>query len=166
MHFNSPIPGADDRTATAAGLSHVVEQLGRAVRLLTTKTGLTTAALLALHQLLSNGPQRITALAQSERVSQPGMTQLVGRLEREGLVRRRSIGTDRRGVIVEATAAGREFVDSRRAERSVVFEQLLGQLDAHDQAAIAAALPALGRLVASPANRIFLAGESGESHAG
>ena len=124
-------------------LESVLEQITRLIRRLATtgELGLTGAMVLA--RLTRDGPQRLTELALGEDLSQPGMTQLVTRLERDGLVRR----TDRRGVLVEVTDSGRELVERRRAERSAEVRELFGRLDAEDQGAIAAALPALARLV-------------------
>jgi DNA-binding MarR family transcriptional regulator len=75
------------------------------------------------------------------------MTQLVTRLERDGLVRRTASTGDRRGVLVEVTEAGRALVDRRRAERAEAVSELLARLDRRDQDAITNALPALARLV-------------------
>jgi DNA-binding MarR family transcriptional regulator len=88
----------------------------------------------------------LTELATRQRVSQPGMTQLVDRLEREGLVRRTPLADDRRVVVVEVTGAGVELVERRRAERATALDGLLGRLDPADRGAIGAALPALARL--------------------
>jgi DNA-binding MarR family transcriptional regulator len=49
-------------------------------------------------------------------------------------------------VLVAVTDAGAELVTRRRAERAAALDDLLGRLDPADQAAIAAALPALARL--------------------
>jgi DNA-binding MarR family transcriptional regulator len=50
-------------------------------------------------------------------------------------------------VQVEVTAAGRELVALRRAQRAEALRRLLDQLDPDDRAAIERALPALGRLI-------------------
>jgi DNA-binding MarR family transcriptional regulator len=75
------------------------------------------------------------------------MTQLVTRMEREGLVRRTANSDDRRAVLVEATDAGLDLLRRRRAERADALQHMLDRLDPQDRAAIAAALPALARLV-------------------
>ena len=128
-------------------LESVLEQITRLIRRLATtgELGLTGAMVLA--RLTRDGPQRLTELALGEDLSQPGMTQLVTRLERDGLVRRTASTADRRGVLVEVTDSGRELVERRRAERSAEVRELFGRLDAEDQGSIAAALPALSRLV-------------------
>jgi len=100
-----------------------------------------------LGRLVREGPRRLTELAVAERVSQPAMTQLVARLERDGLAGKHADDSDGRAVLVEITALGRRVVDQRRQERAQVVGDLLDALDEQDAAAIAAAAPALERLV-------------------
>lgn len=96
---------------------------------------------------LSRGALRLTELATAEGVSQPGMTQLVIRLERDGLVKRAASTQDRRGVLVEVTEAGLTAVRTRRVRRAGELTRLLARLDPDDRSAITEALPALARLL-------------------
>jgi DNA-binding MarR family transcriptional regulator len=130
-----------------ADLIGVLEQLVRFLRQITTVGDLSPAASSLLNRLRRDGPQRLTELAHAEGISQPGMTKLVTRMEREGLVRRTASSDDRRGVLVEATEVGLDLLARRRAERAEALQQMLDRLDPRDQAAIATALPALARLV-------------------
>jgi len=134
-------------------LAVVLEQLVRLIRQLATAGDLSTAAASVLARIGRDGPQRLTELAKAEGITQPGMTQLVTRLERDGLVRRAASNDDRRGVLVEATAAGLELVGRRRAQRAEALQQLLLRLEPADQAAIHTALPALTRLVEARAEQ-------------
>ncbi|AXK34047.1 MarR family transcriptional regulator [Streptomyces armeniacus] len=93
-----------------------------------------------------DGPMRLTELAGTEQISQPGITQLVTRLERDGLVERRPDPDDGRAVRVHITAAGREIGRSRHADRTRHLVPLVARLSAEDRQAIARALPALTRL--------------------
>ena len=138
--------------ASGTELVVVLEQLVTLVRQVSTAGGLSMAASSALNRLGRNGPHRLTELARAQGVSQPGMTQLVTRMEREGLVRRTANSGDRRGVLVEATDAGLDLLTRRRAERAGALQHLLDRLAPQDQAAIAAALPALARLVEARAS--------------
>ena len=135
------------RARSGAELAVVLEQLVRLIRQLATAGDLSMAAASALTRLVRDGPQRLTEMAVSEGISQPGMTQLVTRLEREGLVRRTASSDDRRGVLVEVTDAGLELAAARRAERADALQQMLDRLDPSDRSAIHDALPALSRLL-------------------
>jgi DNA-binding MarR family transcriptional regulator len=95
-------------------LAHVLEQIVRVVRQLSTAGDQSLSAAATLTRVSTDGPQRLTDLAGWERQSQPGMTQLVSRLERDGLVHRTSLPSDRRVVLVEATSAGCDLVARRR----------------------------------------------------
>jgi DNA-binding MarR family transcriptional regulator len=135
------------RGRSGADLGQVLEELARLVRQLATAGDLSMTAASVLARLIGDGPQRLTELAHGEGMSQPGMTQLVTRLEREGLLRRTPSSEDRRAVLVEATAAGAELVRRRRAERAEALRLMLARLEPRDRDAIVDALPALTRLV-------------------
>ena len=60
------------------------------------------------------GPLRITELAASQALAQPTVTQLVGRLEDRGLLRRKRDRTDGRVVLVSSTREGRAALDGLR----------------------------------------------------
>jgi DNA-binding MarR family transcriptional regulator len=137
----------ESEPAPSHSLETVFEQITRLIRQLATAGQLSLTAAMVLARLNREGPQRLTELAVGEGLSQPGMTQLVTRLERDGLVHRTASVEDRRGVLVDITPTGRELVQRRRAERAVALRELLGRLDRADQEVIAAALPALARLV-------------------
>ncbi|MFJ9352417.1 MarR family winged helix-turn-helix transcriptional regulator [Streptomyces sp. NPDC101237] len=124
-----------------------VEQLVRHVRHSATAGGLSTAASSALARLGREGPLRLTELARAEGVSQPGMTQLVGRLERAGLVTRGADRTDGRGVLVEITPTGLAVFRRRRAERADALRELIEDLSEPEQRAVRLALPALARAI-------------------
>jgi DNA-binding MarR family transcriptional regulator len=105
----------------------------------------TTYAVLA--RLDRSGEVRLSELAHGAAVSQPAMSQLVNRMEDEGLVVRMRSGQDRRGVLVGIARHGREVLADRRERRVALLDELAGRLDEADRAAIEGALPALGRLI-------------------
>jgi DNA-binding MarR family transcriptional regulator len=110
---------------------------------------LTSAAVLST--LCAEGPVRLTALAAAIGVSQPSMTQLVQRLERDDLATRVSDPHDGRGTLVGITDAGRALVVDRRRARRGRLAALLMTLSAEDEATLAQAmhdaLPVLRRLL-------------------
>ncbi|GAA1037021.1 MarR family transcriptional regulator [Virgisporangium ochraceum] len=128
-------------------LVDVLEQALRLLRRLSTAGDLSFTASSTLGRLVREGPMRLTELANAEAASQPGMTQLVTRMEREGLVRREASRDDRRGVVVTVTDAGVDLMNRRRAERTDALRRMFDGLAPADRAAIEAALPALTRLV-------------------
>ena len=128
--------------AIAAGFERFYELLRR----LTPRSELSLTAASTLRRLERNGPSRLCELHAPEGVSQPAMTQLVTRLEKEGLARRGSDPEDGRAVVVSITDAGREAVARRREGRSRALATLLEQLPAEEHAALVAALPALDHL--------------------
>ena len=100
-----------------------------------------------LATLRDGGPKRITELAASEAIAQPSVTTLVGRLERDGLVRRAPDPADARAVLVHLTDAGRERLAAMRASRAAVVEERLRALTADERALLECALPALDKLI-------------------
>jgi DNA-binding MarR family transcriptional regulator len=126
----------------AAGFERLYETLRR----ITPREELSLTAASTLRRLERSGPHRLCELYAPEGVTQPAMTQLVTRLEREGLAQRGGDPADGRAVVVTITDAGRAAVARRRAGRAEALSGLLQQLPAEEHAAILAALPALDRL--------------------
>jgi DNA-binding MarR family transcriptional regulator len=80
----------------------------------------------------SGPPYRLSpgALAGSMMLSSGGTTARLDRLERAGLVERSPSPTDRRGVLVRLTDAGREIVDGAVAAGLAEQQRLLSHLPA------------------------------------
>jgi DNA-binding MarR family transcriptional regulator len=138
---------------TRGEVAAVLEQLAiLAVRHLATRDISFTAAS-TLARLDRGGPARLTSLAGDEGISQPSMTQLVQRLERQSLVERVSDPGDGRVVLVTITDAGRQLLADRRRARTARLAELLATLPPEDEQALAAvartALPTLHRLLGS-----------------
>ena len=132
----------DARLATAAALDAFAAWAIRSTA--DRELSLTTASTLAT--LDRDGPQRLSDLAVREGVTQPSMTALVTRLERDGLAVRGDDPTDRRAVLVTLTDAGREVLLSRRTRRATRLAALLDHLNPEDRATVEAAAGALARL--------------------
>lgn len=69
-----------------------------------------------LSLLEQNGPKRVGELAAAARTTQPGMTRLLGTLEREGLVLRSPVPEDSRATAVAITLEGSGALRSWRSE--------------------------------------------------
>src|ERR1700759_1594123 len=103
-----------------------------------------------LATLGEDGPTRLTALAAPNGVSQPAMTQLVGRLERDGLVVRLVDPDDARATLVDITDAGRALRAELHEAQNDHLAELLETLSREDEAtlglAMRVALPLMQRL--------------------
>ncbi|WP_055532539.1 MarR family winged helix-turn-helix transcriptional regulator [Streptomyces graminilatus] len=127
-------------------LTRAIENFNRYYIRLPAVQKLSFTTLSVLDTLAYGGPKRLTELARTEQISQPGLTQLVTRLERDGLVERHPDPADGRAVLVHVTGSGRRIGQARREDRGRHLLPLIAQLTPAEQQAIAAALPALTRL--------------------
>ena len=124
---------------TAVGIAEAL-RVGASlmVRHLARGTSLTSRNVLAA--LAAEGPSRLTALATATGIAQPAMTQLVGRMEREGLVVRLIDPEDARATLVAITDAGRALRDELHQSLHERMAELLDRLPADDQATLALAM--------------------------
>jgi DNA-binding MarR family transcriptional regulator len=87
-----------------------------------------------------SGELRMGELAERVLLSRSGLTRLVDRLARRGLVERRNCEVDRRGSFARLTDAGRErFRQARPTHLRGVREHFLDRLDERDRRNLAAA---------------------------
>ena len=93
-----------------------------------------------LRVLYEDGPTRLTELACSTAVSQPAMTQLVGRMEREGLVIRLIDPADARATLVDITAAGRALRAELKVSQRERLDELLDTLSPDQEATLGLAM--------------------------
>jgi DNA-binding MarR family transcriptional regulator len=118
------------------------------IRHVARSTSLTSRAV--LRAIREDGPTRLSELAFSTGVSQPAMTQLVGRMEREGLVVRLIDPEDARATLVDITAAGRavwaELYQSRRERLAELLDNLSPDEEATLGLAMRVALPLIEQL--------------------
>jgi DNA-binding MarR family transcriptional regulator len=139
----------DERLATAAALDAFAAWAIRSTA--GRDLSLTTASTLAT--LDRDGPQRLSDLAVREGVTQPSMTALVTRLERDGLATRGADPSDGRAVVVTLTHAGRDVLTARRTRRASRLAELLDHLEPDERAAVDAAAGALSRLTRTAPSR-------------
>ncbi len=86
----------------------------------------------ALTLLERESGQRVGALARASRTTQPGMTRLLGDLERAGLVARAPDRSDSRATVVEITDAGTAALAEWRATFRRTLAPRFADLDAAD----------------------------------
>jgi DNA-binding MarR family transcriptional regulator len=112
--------------------------------------GVSRARLSALSVVVFRGPLTLGELASAEGVRSATMTGIVNGLERDGLVRRRPHGSDRRAVNIEATAAGRHLLDGARTRRIGRVASQLDDLSVDDLEVLARAAELLEQRFAPP----------------
>jgi DNA-binding MarR family transcriptional regulator len=129
--------------------SQLLPRVAVLTRLLTSQLGCELSRTeLGLLNTLSTAPRRITELAELERLAQPTLTQLVQRLEQQGLVNRERQADDGRVVLVRLTDAGAVALDDFRCRASAALGTLLVELPDSEVESLAAATETMGRLVA------------------
>jgi len=130
-------PGLDlSGMALLARLERVARRLEEAQDEFFAALGLKPGWLDVLSALRRAGePYRLTPtrLALEAMISTAGMTNRLDRLEEAGLVRRLPDPDDRRGILVELTAEGRELVDSAVDAHRGLSKRLLGGLEARER---------------------------------
>jgi DNA-binding MarR family transcriptional regulator len=133
----------------AVELAGAIERLIGLFRSLSPASGLSLTAAATLATLERSGPSRLTWLAVREGVTQPAMTQLIGRLQDAGLVDRAADPADGRVVQVRLTEDGRATLARRRAVRAERLAGLLAALSPGERDALASALPAMDALASA-----------------
>jgi DNA-binding MarR family transcriptional regulator len=123
------------------------------VRRLDADGELSAAQLSTLKMLLDAGPAaggvRVGEIARNLGVKVPSATEQIIKLERAGLARREPDPDDSRAVRVTLTDAGLAAVASANERRNTVMAGVLSSLSDEDRAALAAALPVIGRINAT-----------------
>jgi DNA-binding MarR family transcriptional regulator len=123
------------------------------VRRLDADGELSAAQLSMLKMLLDAGPAaggvRVGEMARNLGVKVPSATEQIIKLERAGLARREPDPDDSRAVRVTLTDAGLAAVASANERRNTVMAGVLSSLSGEDRAALAAALPVIGRINAT-----------------
>lgn len=126
-----------------SALIHAAHVLEDRLELALDSVGLSTAKYGVLSQLAEAGPLPLSELAARQRCVRSNMTQLVDRLEAEGLVRRVDDPADRRIVLAELTSRGRELAAAGARQWGTVQSEFCESLSERDRAAIGRVLSAL-----------------------
>ena len=143
-----PTPKPDATHALAVEMRMVFGQLARRLRKQGRTDQLTSAQTSVLIQLERQGAATVTALAHAEGVRPQSMGATVASLEALDLVAGAPDPADGRQTLWALTPACHELVRASRAAREDWLDRLLReQLDAREQAQLAAAMPLLHRLL-------------------
>ena len=136
-----------DTTTVANRLRPVLLKLNRELRREVHTLGVTGGQVSLLVQIKYNPGIGMRELAALERVSVPGMSKFVARLEEAGLVQRAAVAGDQRRVGLSLTAAGQKVLRSVKSKRTAWLAARLRQLDPNELEVIDAAIEPLMHLV-------------------
>lgn len=99
----------------------------------------------ALVVLASQGAQRPVDLAQALSVDPSTATRMCDRLEAKALITRRRDAGDRRTVVLDLSAAGRQLVDRVTLRRRKEIGQILSAVDPKERANLVGAFTVFGK---------------------
>ena len=146
------LANSTDTTALANRLRPVLLKLNRELRREIHSLGVTGGQVSLLVQIEHVPGIGVRELAARERMSVPGMSKFVARLEEAGLIERREVGGDKRRVGLHVTAAGLRVLRSVKSKRTAWLAARLATLDDEQLEALDAAVGPLSRLLeADPA---------------
>lgn len=151
-------PADADILALAQGFREALRHSVYLVRRLDADGELTAAQISMLKMLMDTGSAsgdpaapgvRVGEIARNLGVKVPSATEQIIKLERAGLARREPDPDDSRAVRVRITEAGHAAVEAANDRRNAVMAGILASLSDADRAALAAALPVIGRINAT-----------------
>jgi len=141
---------------TAPRLWLVIAKSYRALSLLAehsiANTGLCLTDFVALEALLHKGPLTISEIQDKVRLASGSMTAAVDRLEKLGLVVRKSSRSDRRARVVELTSQGKRLAASCFERHAHDLEELMSALSQEEKEQLYESLKKLGLLAAEKLN--------------
>jgi len=143
-----PIAVAADPTILANRLRPVLLQLNRQLRREIHSLGVTGGQVSLLVQIKYHPGIGIRELAALERMSVPGMSKFISRLEEAGLVQREPVEGDQRRVGLTLTAQGQKVLRSVKSKRTAWLAARLRDLDPDELETIDAAIEPLAHLLA------------------
>src|SRR6266436_2615682 len=142
-----PTTVAADPTVLANRLRPVLLQLNRQLRREIHSLGVTGGQVSLLVQIKYRPGIGIRELAGLERISVPGMSKFISRLEEAGLVQRAPVEGDQRRVGLTLTPAGHKVLRSVKSKRTAWLSARLRELDPDKLDAIDAAIEPLAHLL-------------------
>src|SRR6476469_514979 len=137
-----------DTTEIANQLRPVLLKLNRELRREIHSLGVTGGQVSLLVQIKTRPGIGMRELASVERMSVPGMSKFVAKLEEAGLVQRAPVEGDQRRVGLSLTPAGHKVLRSVKSKRTAWLSARLRDLDPDELEAIDAAIEPLTLLLA------------------
>jgi MarR family 2-MHQ and catechol resistance regulon transcriptional repressor len=106
--------------------------------------GLGLSDFMVLEVLLHKGPLTISAIGEKVLLASASMTSAIDRLEKRGLVRRKTCDSDRRIRFVELTDCGKAFIEEIYARHEKDLEAVISVLDDEERRVIYDGLKKIG----------------------
>ena len=144
-----PVPvkrNRKEREAVADRLHSAAIHLLRGVRSRDRRMGIGPAQASALSVLVFGGPRSLGELAQAEQVRPPTMSRIVAGLVRVGMVRRGTVGEDKRRLRLEATEKGVRVLQAGRRRRVVTLSRAFQDLSKRELKQLAEVAELMERL--------------------
>ena len=138
---------ATDPVTVANRLRPVLLKLNRHLRREIHSLGITGGQASLLFTIQANPGIGIRELAALERMSAPGMSKYVGRLEQADLVARDAPGADRRRIGLHVTPEGERVLRSVKSRRTTWLATRLKGLSDEELHAVGAAIEPLQQLI-------------------
>jgi DNA-binding MarR family transcriptional regulator len=136
----------ETREDVAARLRLMSARLSRRLRQ-EAAAGLSPGLMSALATIHAHGPLTPSDLAARERLARPGVTRMIVRLEREGLVTSVPDPVDRRSYTIEVSRAGTALLRRSRRRSKAFLSRALRPLSDREVATLAEAATILTRLL-------------------
>ena len=122
----------------------IIQSISMNSKSLVKRVGLTGPQLMILQAIVHAGEVSVGEVAKAISLSQGTVTGILERMEKRGLVIRRRSDSDRRRVLVKASAAGKQLLETAPPLMQEAFVERFGSLPDWEQTMI---LSALQRLV-------------------
>jgi len=106
--------------------------------------GLGLSDFMVLEVLLHKGPLTISAIGEKVLLASASMTSAIDRLEKRGMVVRRSCNSDRRIRLVELTPAGKRYISKTFAEHEKDLELITEGLSGEERRTLYDGLKQIG----------------------
>ncbi len=139
--MNKNVPPA---RPTVLALLHLAGRIEERVERALEGEGLSMARLKVLNDLAESGPLPLSELANRQNCVRSNITQLVDKLEADGLVQRVADSADRRSVRAQLTEKGRERQARGRVRLEATEEEIMGSFSEVERSALGHLFQALG----------------------
>jgi MarR family 2-MHQ and catechol resistance regulon transcriptional repressor len=106
--------------------------------------GLILSDFMVLEVLLHKGPLTISVIGEKVLLASASMTSAIDRLEKRGLVQRRSCSSDRRIRLVELTADGKSLIEEIYARHEKDLEVVMADLSEEERKTLYETLKKIG----------------------